>query len=236
MVLKKSPSSLSSASRPDAVPTMSGAEVVERLDHLYPRIKTPLSHRDTFQLLIAVVLSAQTTDASVNRVVPALFARYPTSAAMAGAKVRSLEKFVKSTGFYHVKARRIRDISRMIVRDFSGRVPDTMEDLLTLPGVGRKTANIVLSAGFDRIEGIAVDTHVFRLSRRIGLTDRNTPEKVEQDLMKITPRKDWARLTVLLILHGRTVCFARNPECEKCVLSDRCLYYAATRKNSRIRQ
>lgn len=209
---------------------MSGDEVVRKLDPLYPRIKTPLSHGDAFQLLIAVVLSAQTTDASVNRVVPALFARYPTPAAMARAPVRSLEKLVKSTGFFHVKARRIRDISRMVERDFSGRVPDTMEDLLKLPGVGRKTANIVLSAGFDQIEGIAVDTHVFRLSRRIGLTDKKTPERVEQDLMKITQRKDWARLTVLLILHGRTVCFARSPECERCVLNGECLYYATTRR------
>jgi endonuclease III len=214
---------------------MTGAEVVQELDHLYPHIKTPLSHENVFQLLIATVLSAQTTDASVNRVAPALFARYPTSTAMARAPVRSLERLVKSTGFFHVKARRIKEISKMIEKDFSGSVPDTMEDLLKLPGVGRKTANIVLSAGFDQIEGIAVDTHVFRLSRRIGLTDKNTPEKIERDLMKITPKKEWARLTVLLILHGRKICFARNPECERCVLSSKCLYYATTRRTEERR-
>ena len=172
--------------------------------------------------MIATVLSAQTTDASVNRVTPALFAQYPTSAAMARALVRQ-------TGFFHLKARRIREISRMIETDFSGRVPDTMEDLLKLPGVGRKTANIVLSAGFGKIEGIAVDTHVFRLSRRIGLSDKDTPDKVEEDLMAITPDTEWARLAVLLILHGRTVCLARKPDCEKCALLSKCLYYATTR-------
>ena len=194
---------------------MSGDEVVQRLDPLYPKIRTPLSHESVFQLLIAVALSAQTTDASVNRVTPALFARYPTAAELAKANVRSLEKLVRSTGFFHVKARRIREISRVIERDNLGRVPDTMEGLLKLPGVGRKTANVVLSAGFGKSEGIAVDTHVFRLSRRIGLSDKNTPEKIEEDLMKITSEDAWSRLTVLLILHGRTICFARNPQCER---------------------
>ena len=194
---------------------MSGDEVVQRLDPQYPKIRTPLSHESVFQLLIAVALSAQTTDASVNRVTPALFARYPTAAELAKANVRSLEKLVRSTGFFHVKARRIREISRVIERDNLGRVPDTMEGLLKLPGVGRKTANVVLSAGFGKSEGIAVDTHVFRLSRRIGLSDKNTPEKIEEDLMKITSEDAWSRLTVLLILHGRTICFARNPQCER---------------------
>lgn len=213
-----------------SIPTMSGEEVIRRLDPLYPQIDTPLSHENTFQLLIAVVLSAQTTDASVNRVIPGLFARYPTPSAMAKAPVLSLEKLVRSTGFFHVKARRIKEISKNIERDFSGRVPDTMEDLLKLPGVGRKTANIVLSAGFGKTEGVAVDTHVLRLSRRIGLSDKNTPEKIEEDLMRITPQRDWSRLTVLLILHGRAICIAREPQCGKCVLSSKCLYYA-TMKN-----
>jgi len=207
---------------------MSGDEVVRRLDPLYPPIKTPLSHKDVFQLLIATVLSAQTTDVSVNRVTPILFSKYPRAASMAVAPVRSLEKIVKSTGFYHVKARRIKQISKKILDKFQGKVPDTMEELLQLPGVGRKTANIVLSAGFDKIDGIAVDTHVFRLSHRIGLSEEKTPDKVEQDLMKITSKNEWSRLTVVLILHGRTICFARNPACEKCALSSNCLYYATT--------
>ncbi len=205
---------------------MSGDEVVKKLNPLYPDIKTPLLHSNAFQLLIATVLSAQCTDEQVNRVTPVLFAKYPTSQAMARAPIRSLEKIVKSTGFFHVKSRRIREISRLLEEKFGGKVPENMEELLLLPGVGRKTANIVLSAAFDKIEGIAVDTHVFRLSRRIGLSEQNTPEKIETDLMKITPKEEWPRLTLVLILHGRSICFARGPECERCVLSDHCLYYA----------
>ncbi len=205
---------------------MSGEDVVRKLDPLYPNIKTPLAHGDVFQLLIATVLSAQSTDAQINQVTPKLFAKYPTPRTMARAPVRSLEKIVLSTGFYHVKARRIKEISKKLIEKFGGRVPETMEELLQLPGVGRKTANIVLSAGFDKVEGIAVDTHVFRVSRRIGLTAKDTPEKVEEDLMKITPKPEWPRLTLLLILHGRSICFARKPECEKCVLSSGCLYFA----------
>lgn len=215
---------------------MSGDDVVQKLDPLYPEIRTPLSHSDVFQLLIATVLSAQSTDEGVNRVTPALFAKYPTPEAMARAPVRSLEKLVKSTGFFHVKARRIKEISKKLVEQFNAKVPETMDELLTLPGVGRKTANIILSAGFDKIEGIAVDTHVFRLSKRIGLTEQNTPEKIEQDLMKITSKDKWPRLTLVLILHGRNICFARGPECDKCVLSDRCLYFGTTYKTDKIKK
>jgi endonuclease-3 len=208
-----------------SIPTMSGAEVIRELDSLYPLIKTPLLHHDTFQLLIATVLSAQCTDAQVNKVTPVLFKEYPAPSSMSKAPIEKLEKIVKSTGFFHVKARRIKEISKELVGKFDSKVPENMEELLTLPGVGRKTANIVLSAGFDKIEGIAVDTHVFRLSRRIGLSTESTPEKIEQELMKITPKKHWPRLTLLLILHGRSVCYARNPECFRCVLSEKCLYY-----------
>jgi endonuclease III len=213
-----------------SIPTMSGDEVVRELNPLYPDIRTPLSHGDPFQLLIATVLSAQSTDAQVNRVTPILFAKYPTPSTMAGAPIRTLEKIVKSTGFFHVKSRRIKEISKKLVEKFGGKVPYTMEKLLELPGVGRKTANIVLSAGFDRLEGIAVDTHVFRLSRRIGLSEQKTPEKIETDLMKITSKEKWPRLTVVLILHGRNICFARAPECDKCVLSSHCLYFATTKR------
>jgi len=204
--------------------------VVKKLDSSYPDISTPLTHENAFQLLVATVLSAQCTDAQVNRVTPALFEKYPTSSSMASAPIRTLEKLVKTTGFYHVKSRRIKEISKTLEKDFAGKVPDNMDDLLRLPGVGRKTANIVLSAGFEKIEGIAVDTHVFRLARRIGLSDKNTPEKIEEDLMKITPKPLWPRLTLLLILHGRTVCFARKPKCERCVLSQSCLYYSSIKK------
>jgi len=210
-----------------SIPTMSGAEVIQELDPLYPKIRTPLRHNDEFQLLVATVLSAQCTDIQVNKVTPILFKEYPTPYSMSKAPLRALERIVKSTGFFHVKARRIREISKQLVNKFAGKVPDSMDELLTLPGVGRKTANIILSAGFDKIEGIAVDTHVSRLSRRIGLTAESTPEKIEQDLMKITPKSDWPRLTLLLILHGRSVCYARNPECTRCVLSGKCSYFVS---------
>ena len=208
-----------------SLPKMSGQEVVDSLDLLYPKVNTPLRHSSPFQLLVATILSAQSTDVQINKLTPMLFNRFPDVRSMSLASIRELEQLVRSSGFYHVKARRIRQVSKMIVKQFHGTVPETMEELTELPGVGRKTANIVLSAGFGRTEGVAVDTHVFRLSRRIGLTKAKTPEKVEQDLMKITPRKEWPRLTMLLIFHGRSICKARKPLCEKCVLSPRCLYY-----------
>jgi endonuclease III len=204
---------------------MSGEEVVRSLDKLYPNIKTPLAYSNVFQLLIATVLSAQSTDAQVNRVTPALFRRFPDPETMSKASQRGLEEIIRSTGFFHVKAKRLKEISRKIMQDFGGEVPTSMEELKKLPGVGRKTANIVLSAGFNKIEGIAVDTHVLRLSRRIGLTSAKTPEKIEEDLMRITPKSRWPRLTMLLIFHGRNVCFARRPQCGKCVLSSGCAYY-----------
>ena len=218
------------SAKPGLDPTMSGSEVVKALDGLYSKVKTPLSHKSAFQLLIATILSAQCTDAQVNRVTPALFAAFPGPEELASARLAELERIVKSTGFYHVKAKRIKEVSRKIMSDFAGQVPDSMEDLVKLPGVGRKTANIVLSAGYDKISGIAVDTHVFRVSRRIGLTESKTPEKIEQDLMRITPRHLWPRLSMLLIFHGRAICMARKPLCEKCVLSSKCLCYKSLRK------
>ena len=211
---------------------MSGREVVEKLDRIYPAIKTPLIHENSYQLLVATVLSAQCTDAQVNRVTGPLFKKFPTPESMSKARISSLESLVKSTGFYHVKSKRLKLISGKIVKEFGGKVPNTMERLLTLPGVGRKTANIVLSAGFDSIEGIAVDTHVKRLSKRIGLSPHTDPEKIESDLMKITPREMWPRLSLLLILHGRQICQARSPKCTQCPLSSKCLFYRRTIKSA----
>jgi len=207
---------------------MSGEEIVSLLDKLYPKIKTPLGHDGAFQLLIATILSAQCTDAQVNRVTPHLFRKFPDANSMARANLPELERLVKSTGFFHVKARRIKEVSQRIVSDFYGKVPQFMNELTTLPGVGRKTANIVLSAGFGKTEGIAVDTHVQRLSKRIGLSQEKNPEKIEQDLMKITPKELWPRLSLLLILHGRKICNARKPLCEKCVLMSKCYYFRNT--------
>ncbi len=206
-------------------PTVSGKEVVVKLDDIYPKIKTHLTHSDPFQLLIATILSAQSTDVQVNKVTPKLFQRFPDAKSMSIARISDLERLVRSTGFYHVKARRIREISKQIMVRFEGKVPDNMEALLSLKGVGRKTANIVLSAGYGKIEGIAVDTHVFRLSRRIGLTAQKTPEKIEADLMKITPKDLWPRLSTLLIFHGRQICSARSPKCLQCVLNSKCHYF-----------
>ncbi len=205
--------------------TISGDEIVRALFPVYPSVKTPLTHKDNFQLLIATILSAQCTDAQVNRVTPILFRRFPDAKKMSKAKLRELEKIIKSTGFYHMKAERIKMVSQMITKHFDGEVPSTLDELIKLPGVGRKTANIVLSAGFDKIEGIAVDTHVKRLSQRIGLSAEKTPEKIEKDLMKITTPNLWPSLSLLLIFHGRAICHARRPKCEKCVLSKHCQYY-----------
>ena len=202
-----------------------GRRVVELLDSHYPRIKTPLTHNGQFQLLIATVLSAQCTDAQVNKVTPKLFQKYPDPRTIASAKLRELEAIVRPNGFFHVKAKRIKEISEMILKDFDGKVPDTMQELITLPGVGRKTANIVLNAGYDKIDGIAVDTHVKRLATRIGLSKEKTPDQIERDLMKITPKEMWPRISLLLILHGRRICNARRPLCEKCVLASICSFY-----------
>lgn len=210
--------------------TLFGDEVVRHLDGLYPKIKTPLVHEDPFQLLIATILSAQCTDAQVNLVTPKLFEKYPDAMSLAHAKMSDLEKIIRPTGFFHVKSLRIKAVAEKIVSNFQGKVPSSMEELVTLPGVGRKTANIVLSAGFDKIEGVAVDTHVQRLAQRIGLSKEKTPEKIETDLMKITSKKNWPRLTMLLILHGRAICNAKKPMCEKCALSKDCVYYKSLKK------
>lgn len=208
---------------------LSGDEVVELLDDLYPRVKTPLHHKDAFQLLIATMLSAQCTDAQVNKVTPILFKEYPDADSLSKARISDLERIIKPTGFFHVKSRRIREVAEKIVSEFR-EMPKTMAELVTLPGVGRKTANIVLSAAFGRTEGIAVDTHVKRLSQRIGLSDEKTPEKIELDLMKTTRQSNWPRLSMLLIFHGRSVCTARKPLCERCLLSSRCRYFREGRR------
>ena len=168
-------------------------EIFCGLEKLYPKVKCALIHRNVFELLVATILSAQCTDKRVNLVTPALFERFGTAEKVAAAKLSEIERYIRSTGFYHAKARHIQGAAREIVRRFGGQVPDTMEELLLLPGVARKTANVILGVWYRKEEGVCVDTHVGRLSRRLGLSREKTPVKIERDLMRIVPRKQWNR-------------------------------------------
>ena len=197
-------------------------EIITLLKKKYPEVKIALRHSDPFELLIATILSAQCTDRQVNKVTQTLFKKYRTPQDYIDASQEVLEKDIYSTGFYRNKAKNIKELSAILVRDFDSKVPDTMEALLTLPGVARKTANIVLSGAFKKMEGIAVDTHVKRLSGRLGLTGHTDPGKIERDLMKIVPQEDWDLFSLLLINHGRKICFARKPLCGKCFLNNIC--------------
>ncbi|QDU19250.1 endonuclease III [Urbifossiella limnaea] len=197
------------------------AAVLALLDALYPAPETALDHQNPLQLLVATILSAQCTDKRVNLVTPALFARYHTAADYADAEPAELEEYVKTTGFFRSKAKNIRACCRLIVDRHGGEVPGTLEELVELPGVGRKTANVVLGNAFDT-PGITVDTHVGRLSRRLGWTRHTDPVKVERVLMKLWPRERWTLASHQLILHGRAVCHARKPRCEECAVSALC--------------
>jgi len=206
--------------------------IVALLKERYPQIRIPLVHRDPFQLLVATILSAQCTDAMVNRVSPVLFGKFTTPGDLAAAKPREIERIIKPTGFFRQKTRAILAMSRSLLERFGGRVPLTMDELVTLEGVGRKTANVVLSAkrlepwggGDDPADGlgIVVDTHVRRLSRRLALASTDDPEKIEQELMGIVPRPEWAGFSLRLIHFGREVCTARNPGCGGCPLRPHC--------------
>jgi endonuclease-3 len=196
--------------------------IIARLHQAYPDAECALHHRNAFELLVATILSAQCTDERVNKVTPALFARFPTPEAMAGADREELETLIRSTGFYHNKAKNIQGAAQRIVSAYGGVVPQTMDELLTLPGVARKTANVVLGVVFKIADGVVVDTHVKRLSNRLGLTTQSDPEKIERDLQAITPKAEWINLSHLLIFHGRQVCDARKPACAACTLNDLC--------------
>lgn len=194
----------------------------QRLEAAYGDPRPALHYTNPYELLVAVILSAQTTDDNVNRATPALFERYPDPAALAEADLDDVEALVHSLGFFRQKAKNIVATARMIVAEYGGEVPDTMEALTSLPGVARKTANIVLGNAFDKVEGIAVDTHVFRLARRFGLSGEHDPNKVERDLMNLFPQDHWHRVNYDLISHGRQVCDAKRPICGSCFLSDIC--------------
>lgn len=196
--------------------------ILQRLHEAYPDAECALHHRNAFELLVATILSAQCTDERVNLVTPALFARFPTPAAMAGADREELEGLIRSTGFYRNKAKNIQTAAQRIVSVYGGEVPATMDELLTLAGVARKTANVVLGVIYGIADGIVVDTHVKRLSNRLGLTTHDAPEKIERDLQQLTPPDEWINLSHLLIFHGRQVCDARKPLCANCCLNDLC--------------
>ena len=204
--------------RPAYPPTL----LYSHLRTLYPDAQCALHHGNAFELLCATILSAQCTDARVNMVTPVLFAAYPTAETLARASQTDVEEIIKSTGFFRNKARSLVGMAQAVVADHGGEAPGTMDELLTLPGVGRKTANVILGNAYGLNEGITVDTHVTRLSRLLGLTRHDDPVKIEQDLMRLFPRDHWALLSPLLIFHGRQVCIARRPRCGECVLSDIC--------------
>ena len=197
-------------------------KIIELLENEYADAKIALHYTNPLQLLIATILSAQATDEQINKITPSLFQKYRTAEDFADADIKELEQYIKSSGFYHNKARNIKNCCKMLVEKHKGKVPKTMADLVELPGVARKTANIVLQNAYGLIEGIAVDTHVRRLSQRLGLSKNEDPEKIERDLMRLVPRDKWARITDLLIFLGRQVCTARKPNCQGCVLNRIC--------------
>ncbi len=198
--------------------------IIEALAEEYGRASCSLDYVNALHLLVSTQLSAQCTDERVNKVTPALFKRYPEAADLMNADIIELQEMIRSTGFFRNKARNIKACCKMIVEDFGGRIPDNMEDMLKLPGVGRKTANVVLGEIYE-IPGIIVDTHAGRLSRRMGFTNETNPEKVEKDLMEAIPEKLWTVFSHWLVAHGRAVCGARRPLCENCVIKENCDYY-----------
>lgn len=197
-------------------------KIIELLEKEYPKAKTALHYSNPLEILVATILSAQCTDKRVNIVTPLLFKKYKTAKDYANADLAELEKDIMSTGFYRNKAKNIKNAGRMIVEQFDSQVPQTMKEILELPGVARKTANIVLTNAYGVIVGIAVDTHVRRLSKRLGLTENTNPDKIEKDLMQIVPKSHWKSITNLLISHGRAICDARKPKCGICCLNKIC--------------
>jgi endonuclease-3 len=210
-----------SSNRGDLAPERITA-ILKALDEAYPNAVCALNHRSPWDLLVATILSAQCTDVRVNMVTPELFKRFPTPAAMAKAPLPELENLIRTTGFFRNKAKSIQGAARKITDQFGGKVPDTLAELITVPGAARKTANVVLGVSYGKAEGVVVDTHVFRIAHRLDLTRSNTAEKAEQDLMRILPQDRWISFSHQVIQHGRQVCIARNPRCDKCNLEKLC--------------
>jgi endonuclease-3 len=198
------------------------AAILDGLRRLYPNVVCALTHRNAFELVIATALSAQTTDVNVNKVTPTLFKLYPTPKALAAASLLEIEEIIRSTGFYKSKAKNIQAAAKVLVEEFAGNVPTTIPELIRLPGVARKTANVVLGSWFDIPSGVVVDTHVLRISNRLELTKNNDPVKIEQDLMKVLPQNRWIQFSHEVIHHGRQICIARKPKCADCGLEHLC--------------
>jgi len=198
------------------------AAILKGLDEAYPEVQCALKHSSPWELLVATILSAQCTDVRVNMVTPELFRRFPTPAAMAKASLEELEALIRSTGFFHNKAKSIQGEARRVVEDFGGKIPETLAELTTIPGAARKTANVVLGVCFGKAEGVVVDTHVFRIARRLGLANTDTAQSVEQELMKVVPQERWIAFSHQLIHHGRQICNARKPKCDQCNLEQIC--------------
>ena len=198
------------------------AEILRRLDQMYPGATCALLHRSPWELLVATILSAQCTDKRVNLVTPGLFAKYPTPRDFAAVKPEVLAEDIRSTGFFNNKAKSIVGAAKKVVGEFGGKVPRTIEEMLTIPGAARKTANVVLGTGYGIASGVVVDTHVQRISARLDLTKETDPVKIERDLMKIIPEEKWILFSHQLILHGRALCVARNPKCAECALNELC--------------
>jgi endonuclease-3 len=198
------------------------AAILKALDEAYPDVECALVHRSPWELLVATILSAQCTDVRVNMVTPALFKRFPTPAAMSKASLPELEDLIRTTGFFRNKAKSIQGAAKKVVAEFGGQVPQTLAELITIPGAARKTANVVLGVSFKKAEGVVVDTHVFRIARRLSLAKGDTPQLVEQELMRVIPQDRWIAFSHQLIHHGRQVCIARNPKCDRCNLEQLC--------------
>jgi endonuclease-3 len=224
------PSKPAAPSRPKAKPRKATgplapdriAAILKALDEAYPSAECALTHNSPWELLVATILSAQCTDVRVNMVTPELFRRFPTPAAMAKASLPQLEALIRTTGFFRNKAKSIQGAAKKIIADFSGQVPQTLAELITIPGAARKTANVVLGVSFGKAEGVVVDTHVFRIAHRLSLTEADTAPKVERDLMHIIPQDRWIAFSHQLIHHGRQVCEARKPKCDRCNIEPLC--------------
>jgi endonuclease-3 len=218
---KSSQAAKASFARGDLAPERIAA-ILKGLDEAYPDVKCALDHHSPWELLVATILSAQCTDARVNMVTPELFRRFSTPAAMAKATLPEIEALIRTTGFFHNKAKSIQGAAKKVTEDFGGQIPQTLAELITIPGAARKTANVVLGVSFGKAEGVVVDTHVLRIARRLGLAKGDTPQKVEQELMQILPRERWISFSHQIIHHGRQVCDARKPKCDRCNLEQLC--------------